>query len=172
MPDPIERIMNDYDAGRMSRRQLVTHLGALLALSTGAGSLLGAEDTPPQATEANSGSGLAFEATGLNHIALRVTDVPRSRDFYMKHLGLKLSRGGDNTAFLNCGKNFVALFRGDQARMDHYCYSVQNYDAVLAEEKLQAAGIPNIHRAGGRIYFSDPDGLTVQLAAEQHLPSP
>jgi hypothetical protein len=39
-----------------------------------------------------------------------------------------------------------------------------------AEQKLRAAGLPNIHRTSGRIYFDDPDGLTVQLAASAHMP--
>jgi len=45
MSDSIERTVNDQDAGRTSRRQLVTRLGALLALSTGDGDLLGAKDS-------------------------------------------------------------------------------------------------------------------------------
>ena len=54
--------------------------------------------------------------------------------------------------------------------MDHYCYSVKDYDVRDAERKLKAAGIEPRVRGGNRIYFEDPDGLTVQLAAETHLP--
>jgi hypothetical protein len=39
-----------------------------------------------------------------------------------------------------------------------------------AERKLRSAGLSNIRRTSGRIYFSDPDNLTVHLAAEEHLP--
>lgn len=161
MNNPIDQIVDDYDAGRMSRRQLLGKLGALLAVA-GAGSTTLAAD--PGAGDPT------FEATELNHIALRVTDVERSREFYMRHLGLKHSSLSANSAFLTCGNNFVALFRGDQPRMDHYCYSVRGYDVADAEEKLNAANMRNIRRTGGRIYFSDPDGFTVQLAATEHLP--
>lgn len=162
MENHISHILRDYETGRLTRRQLIGHLGGLVALAGGAGQL---------ASQQNQAAGGTFEATELNHIALRVTDVARSRDFYMKHLGLELAREGANNAFLNCGHNFVALFRGDQAGLDHYCYSVKNYDVAAAEEKLQAAGMKNIRRTSGRIYFSDPDGLTVQLAAERHAPN-
>ena len=48
--------------------------------------------------------------------------------------------------------------------MDHYCYSVDNYNVREAETKLRAAGLaPRV--VGNRIYFNDPDGLVVQLAA-------
>jgi catechol 2,3-dioxygenase-like lactoylglutathione lyase family enzyme len=109
-----------------------------------------------------------FQAVGLNHIALRVTDVPRARDFYIRHLGLEVTRdGGEGSCFLSFEGGFLALFRGDEPRMDHYCYSVKDYDVNAAAEKLKSAGItPRV--TGERIYFDDPDGLEVQLAAPEH----
>jgi catechol 2,3-dioxygenase-like lactoylglutathione lyase family enzyme len=109
-----------------------------------------------------------FKATGLNHIALRVKDVERSSEFYIKHLGLKQAELNRSSSFLNCGNNFVALFQGNASEMDHYCYSIKNFDVGEAEKKLNATGMKNIRRESGRIYFSDPDGLTVQLASEDH----
>jgi catechol 2,3-dioxygenase-like lactoylglutathione lyase family enzyme len=142
----------------------------LIAMTGSAGRLIGAGAEATSDTVPEPGAGSTFSAVELNHIALRVTDVGRARDFYMKHLGLKLSREGTNNAFLTCGRNFVALFRGDRAGLDHYCYSVKGYDADAAEQTLRQAGLSDIRRSGDRIYFSDSDGLTVQLAAEEHLP--
>ena len=161
MDTEISSMVLEYEKGHLSRRQLVARLGALVALAAGAAPVLGQEKK----------SAPTFQATEINHLALRVTDVARSRDFYMKHLGLQLAREGTNNAFLNFGNNFVALFRGEEARMDHYCYSIKNYDVAEAEKKLKAEGMKDIRRTSGRIYFSDPDGLTVQLAAEQHSPN-
>lgn len=165
MNDHIQNMVHEFESGRMTRRQLVGKLGALFALAGGAGRVINAQDNPNTA-----GNSSTFAASELNHIALRVTDVPRSRDFYMKHLGLKLSREGSNNAFLTCGKNFVALFQGNEPAMDHYCYSVKNYEADQAEDKLRSAGLKDIRRTSGRVYFSDPDKLTVQLAGEDHSP--
>lgn len=159
----IDRMVEAYERGWMTRRQLVARLGALCAVAGGA-------VRGTAAVETEGGSAAGFEATELNHIALRVTDVGRSRDFYVRHLGLEVSREGGSSAFLNCGNNFLALFRGDRAGLDHYCYSVRGYDAAEAEAKVRSAGMSDIRRAGNRLYFSDPDGLTVQVAAEQHLP--
>jgi catechol 2,3-dioxygenase-like lactoylglutathione lyase family enzyme len=163
METQISRIVQDYESGQITRRQLLTRLGAMMVLLGGGAGARAAES-------AAGTTGSTFEATSLNHIALHVTDVARSRDFYVKHLGMKVSRDSGTSAFLTCGNNFVALFRGDRPGMDHYCYSVKNYDVAAAEEKLRMAGMEDIRRTSGRIYFSDPDRLTVQLAAEAHLP--
>ena len=163
METQIAQMLDQYETGTMTRRQLVAGLGALVALLGGSGHVHGAETEPAP-------TGGTFRATEVNHIALRTTDVGRSRDFYVKHLGLSVSREGANNAFLTCGRNFLALFRGDTPRMDHYCYSVKDFDVDEAEGALRAAGIPDVRRTGGRIYFSDPDGLTVQLAEEGHGP--
>jgi metallothiol transferase len=109
-----------------------------------------------------------FEATGINHIALRVSDIKRSSEFYIKHLGLKQSQLNRSSSFLTCGNNFVALFQDSEPEMDHYCYSIKHFDVGKVEMKLKSSGMKNIHRESGRIYFSDPDGLTIQLASEDH----
>jgi catechol 2,3-dioxygenase-like lactoylglutathione lyase family enzyme len=151
-------MVEHFEAGRINRRQLVAGIGSLVA-ALGLGKQALADDTES-----------TFEAVGLNHIALRVTDVLRSREFYKKHLGLTVTRdGGERNCFLSCGNNFVALFQNDQPAMDHYCYSIKDYDVNRAEEKLKAQGLePRVVRDAGRIYFPDPDGLTVQLASSTH----
>ena len=167
MENEITRLVENYETGRMTRRQLVSRLGSLVAVLSGAGTILGADETTTK--EKEKGTGSTFKGVELNHIALRVTDVPRSRDFYVKHLGLEVQREGRNKCFLGCGQNFVALFKGDKAEMDHYCYSIEDYDVNVAEKKLKAEGFdPRV--TGGRIYFKDPDGLTVQLASKTHRP--
>ena len=159
MISQINSLLNHYDSGKLSRRDLVTRLGCLAIAAAGSKAAMVADEPP------------TFQATELNHIALRVTDVQRSRDFYRKHLGLKVSRESDSNCFMTFGDHFVALFKGDRAGMDHYCYSVKDYAVLTAAEKLKAEGIePDVHATAGRIYFPDPDGLTVQLAAEAHQP--
>ena len=155
MQKEINRLINEFESGRMSRRQLVAALGGMVAAFSIRRGLRDDKDEPS-----------TFSATELNHIALRVTDVPRSRDFYMKHLGLSVRRdGGDRNCFLNCGKHFVALFRSDKAEMDHYCYSIKDFDIVEVEAKLKEHRLnPRVVRDDGRIYFKDPDVFTVQLA--------
>jgi catechol-2,3-dioxygenase len=148
----IDRLVDSCERGVISRRELI---GGLTALVSAAAASTGSAAPPAPGT---------FEAVGLNHIALHVTDIPRSRDFYVRHLGLSVMSESPGSCFLRCGDHFVALFRNDAPGMAHYCYSVRGYDVKDAAEKLRAQSItPRV--TGNRIYFPDPDGLTVQLAA-------
>jgi catechol 2,3-dioxygenase-like lactoylglutathione lyase family enzyme len=153
-------LLGEYESGRFTRRDLVTHLAALAGAAALGGSVASAQEAAP-----------TFKATGLNHIALRVPNVQRSRDFYVKHLGMSVTRDSATSCFMTCNDNFVALFQGDEPRMDHYCYSVENYDVKDAVAKLEAEGLsPSNPGSSSRVYFKDPDGLTVQLSADAHLP--
>ena len=157
MEAAISLLIDQYDHGKVTRRQLVKSLAVAAGLGAAAGSADAVGTQEP-----------TFRATRLNHIALSVTDVERSRDFYVRHLGLPVSSdSAPHNCFLDCGPNFVALFRGQEPGMHHYCYSIVDFDQQEAAQKLRAANIePDLQ--GRRIYFPDPDGLTVQLASETH----
>jgi len=157
MKDIIEKLLKEYETGKVNRRDLIAGLSAL-TVSSAAMPASTAEATEP-----------VFQATHLNHIALRVTDIQKAKEFYTKMLGLTPTRESESSCFLTFGNDFLALFKSDEAKMDHYCYSIENYDVNQAAEKLRAEGIePEIH--GNRIYFPDPDGHEVQLAATEHMP--
>jgi catechol 2,3-dioxygenase-like lactoylglutathione lyase family enzyme len=154
-PDIAERLVEDFERGLLSRRQLASRL-------MGLGATLAAL---PVTAEARQGEASTFQATGLNHIALNVRSVPQSRDFYIKHLGLKVLReSGEDNCFLGSGDGFfLTLFKGEHPGLNHYCYTIRGYDAQQAEEKLKAAGFKP-RREGNRVYFPDIDGIEVQVA--------
>ncbi len=154
MERTIERLVDGLERKELSRREVIRSLTAIAAAS-------GAASAPVRAAPRAENT---FQAVGLNHIALRVTDVPRSRDFYIRHLGMSVMSESSGSAFLRCGDEWVALFRGGSPGLDHYCYSVEGYTVTGAAEKLRAEGFQP-RTVGNRIYFPDPDGLTVQLAA-------
>ncbi len=156
-PDITETLVEEFERGLLSRRQLASRLmglGAALAVM-------------PRTAEARQAEGSTFQATGLDHVALNVRNVPRSRDFYIKHLGLKVLReSGEDNCFLGSGDGFfLTLFKGEQPGLNHYCYDIRGYNADQAEEKLKAAGLKP-RREGNRIYFPDLDGIEVQVAGK------
>jgi catechol 2,3-dioxygenase-like lactoylglutathione lyase family enzyme len=157
----IEEVVRAYEAGRLSRRELVGWLGAVVA-SAMASSAAGDAAAQTAAPAASS----TFRSVGLNHIALRVTDIPRARDFYAKHLGLTVLDENPSICFMACGgNNFVALFRSKTAGLDHYCYTIDDYVPDRVVERLRAASLaPERHE--DRVYFNDADGLQVQLSGE------
>ena len=156
MQNEVEKFIVDYERGRISRRELIASLGAMVVALTAGQSVAAAE-------------GSTFKANGINHVALNVPDIEVSRDFYVKHLGLKVVREGSSNCFMTCGDNFVALFRSSDSGLNHFCFSVEDYDVGKAEETLAENGL-NPRREGNRIYFNDPHGITVQLASKEHRP--
>jgi catechol 2,3-dioxygenase-like lactoylglutathione lyase family enzyme len=149
-------IVESYERGLLSRRQLVSRLTGL-----GAGVAMMAQTANAAATALDG----TFQAKGLDHVALNVKNVPVSRDFYIKHLGLKvIMDGGEENCFLGAaGGFFLTLFKGEKPGLNHYCYGIDGYDPDKAEEKLKAAGLKP-RREGNRLYFPDPDGIEVQIS--------
>jgi catechol 2,3-dioxygenase-like lactoylglutathione lyase family enzyme len=154
------QLVTDFEQGRLTRRQLAARLvglGAAMATFPQIGSAQepGQGANPPKPT---------FQATGLDHIALDVTDLKRSNEFYEQHLGLRVIRGDENASFLGADRDFfLTLFRAEQPGLNHYCYAIDNYSADDAMERLASAKL-RPRREGNRVYFPDPDGITVQVA--------
>jgi len=162
MHETAERIVEAVQQGKLGRREAVGRLVALAAATFVPGATLASSDAKPESTPAPS-----FKSVGLNHIALGVSDVARSRDFYRRHLGLETLRESlpDQCFLAAGGNNFVALFRSSNPGMDHYCYTIEEYDHRKVGDKLEALGLPP-KRISNRVYFNDPDGIEVQLASE------
>ena len=154
-PDFADVIVEQFERGQLSRRQLVARL-------MGLGAALAAVPGVARAGQDNEST---FRATGLDHVALDLADVPRSRDFYKKHLGLEVIRdGGEDNCFLGAGGGFfLTLFCGDEPGLNHYCYAIRDFDADRAEATLEAAGL-KVRRESGRVDFDDPDGIEVQVS--------
>ena len=143
MQREIEHLTGQFESGRISRRGFIA---AIAGLAVAGRAKASEQDGSP-----------LFEATAVNHVALRVTDVTRSRDFYKHVLGLSGSG-----SFLYCGSDFVALFSGSQPGLDHFAFSIRGFDREAARERLRANNIEPIIE-GSRTYFRDPDGIKLQL---------
>jgi hypothetical protein len=149
-----ERAVDQFVAGRLTRRDLITRLMALGAAFGGA----------PAARAAAADGAPTFSAEAVDHVALSVTDVARSRDWYVRHLGLRVTSDGGSSAFLSCrGGDFLALFQGGPPGLHHYSFGIPAYDQQEAARRLRAAGLTPKLR-GGRTYFDDPDGIEVQVS--------
>lgn len=150
----ISDMLEKYEKGRLSRRQLIQGVAALSA-----------------AAQAAPAAAATFQGVEINHVALQVTDVKRSRDFYQKHLGLPVVSEGARNCFLGMGRNFLALFQNATPGLSHYCIAIENYDVRKVTAELERQGLnPRQPQGTGRVYFDDPDGIEVQLSAADHQP--
>ncbi len=169
----IENMVDGFTSGRLTRRQLVARIGAFAAGVAGAervASAIGLNGPLGQDAASSSSDDKkvkpTFQSLGLNHIALRVSDVPRSRDWYVRHLGLKVTRDNPRSCFLDCGEHFLALFRNDKPGLDHYCYTIRKYDPDRVVKTLKGLKMKP-RRAANRVYFDDPDGIEVQVSGRE-----
>ena len=110
-----------------------------------------------------------FQGNGINHVALNVTNIGRSREFYRRLFGLPVLQQSARNCFLGVGGNFLALFQGGKPGMNHFCISVDDYDPSQTKATGEAAGL-KVRREQDRLYFPDPNGLTVQVSEFDHGP--
>ena len=144
----IEKLLNDFERGGLTRRQLAT---ALAALVTGAA----------QAAPKDEG----LKAVTLNHVTVRVPDVQKTSKFYQEFFGMPLKQHSDKTHILGVGKSFFGIEQkpGGPA-LDHYDFGIAVFDADAAVAKLKARDL-KVEPGGSKesFKFRDPDGFLVQL---------
>lgn len=139
---------------------------------------------------------LPFATQGFHHVAYRCRDAKETVEFYQKHLGMdfQLAIAEDHVPstgaydpymhiFLDAGNNNVLAFfeLPEQPDMDrdrntpewvqHIALRVESLEKLLAaKESLEAEGIevlgPTHHGIFKSIYFFDPNGHRLELAAD------
>jgi catechol 2,3-dioxygenase-like lactoylglutathione lyase family enzyme len=141
-----------------------------------------------------------MELKRIHHVAYRCKDAKETVEFYQKHLNMdfQLAIAEDHVPstgaydpymhlFLDAGNgNVLAFFElPEQPEMgrdgntpewvQHIAFEVEDMDALLvAKESLEAAGIdvlgPTEHTIFKSIYFFDPNGHRLELAANTAKP--
>lgn len=129
---------------------------------------------------------------GLRHVALRVTNLARSRTFYEQLLGMQVvwepdqdnvyfSSGSDNFALHQIPPLELAAYQPLKGQLlDHVGVILESLEAVdrmywEIEPRLpQLGGLvvkqPKQHRDGSySFYFSDPDGNVIQALYEPNI---
>jgi catechol 2,3-dioxygenase-like lactoylglutathione lyase family enzyme len=150
MEGTISRLLETYENGKLSRRDLVQGL-VLLAASAGTMSAAG------------------FQGNTINHVSLDVSDLQRSTDFYQRTFGWTVhKREGNNQVFV--GKSFFVLRPGKPAgKVGHIAVGVENFNQDSVAADLKARGVTPIDSGQGGsglgFHVMDPDGFAVQIVS-------
>lgn len=137
---------------------------------------------------------------GIHHVAYRCKNAKETVEFYQSHLDMDFQLAIAEDAvpstgqadpymhiFLDAGNgNVLAFFElpnSDEQGKDphtpewvqHIAFQVEDYDALIgAKDRLEAAGIdvlgPTDHGIFDSIYFFDPSGHRLELAANKGTP--
>ena len=113
----------------------------------------------------------------LGHIALNVSDIQRTTDFYQRVLGFRVSDWiEDFFVFMRCGPDHHTMnfLQSKKRNMNHIAFQLQDWAHVQrACDHLYTHHIPLLwgpgrHGVGHNIftYHRDPNGQTVELFAE------
>ncbi|MEP7118770.1 MAG: VOC family protein, partial [Acidobacteriota bacterium] len=93
MEQAIETLLNDFEQGKMNRRQLIKHIAMVAAVASPAAAA--AQSAPAKAP---------WTTVHLDHISYAVSDYKKSADWYANLMGWKVvNDNGKNQATLRIG---------------------------------------------------------------------
>ena len=122
-----------------------------------------------------------FKILGLDHIVLRVFDLPKMLDFYCDILGCKVENEQPEIGLtqLRAGDNIIDLLSIDrilnkaEQNMEHFCLRVESFNYEAMCEYFHSHNI-EIYRYAKRygskgynwsFYLKDPEGNELELTA-------
>lgn len=132
-----------------------------------------------------------FIIRGIDHIVLRVRELPRSLAFYCDLLGCTVERQQPELGLtqLRAGSSLIDLVTldgplgageppGAGRNLEHFCLTVAPFDERTLSAWLSARGIVAGEPAdrygaegeGRSFYIEDPDGNRVELKAARSAP--
>jgi len=156
----IGKLLQDYEHGKMTRRQLIQTLAFTATAASTAGT---AEAVAPA------------NATYINHVSMQVADYTKTRDFYSGLFGMKVTNDDGKQCRLNFGNNILIARNassrpGGKAGVDHVAYTLANWDTdktvkPAVEAELKRRGL-KIRTTEGSFHVEDPDGFEVQMGGK------
>ena len=157
----INRLLQEFERGNITRRQLIQTLAFTATAASTAG-------TAEAAAPAN--------ATYINHVSMQVADYTKTRDFYSGLFGMKVTEDdGKTQCRLTFGDNILIARNassrpGGKAGVDHIAYTLANWDTdktvkPAVEAELKRRGL-NIRTTEGSFHVQDPDGFEVQMGGK------
>ncbi len=163
MENLITKLLDDFDCGRMTRRQLIKSLSVVAAAATGAAPALG---------EGSKG----FKAVAVNHISYQVNDYAKTRDFYADLLGMKaVGDTGKQCNLVIAGTNTFLIPRNapegiTPPRIDHVAYTIEHWDKNAVKAELERRGLNPQPDTENSFHVKDPNGYDLQICGAEMKP--
>ena len=164
MENVITRLLDDFDRGRMTRRQLIKSLALVAA---------GAADVP----RASGESGAGFHAVSVNHISYQVKDYARTRDFYADLLGMRVvADSGTQCSLIVGDTNTFVIARNARhgsttPRIDHIAYTIEHWNRTAVKAELERRGLDPRPDTEHSFHIRDPNGLDLQISDKDMKPA-
>ena len=148
----IADLVNRFEGGGLTRRQLIQGLSMLMAAGT------------------SSAAGVAqtrtLTGTGIDHVSILVNDLQRSATFYQNVFGMTpLSEDTPNQILrLGMKRTIVSLrHEGPAGVVDHFAISVENFNRETVTQRLAGHGLTPQQNVQFGFHIKDPDDVVVQI---------
>ena len=155
----MEPIINDmvqrFERGGLTRRELIQGLSMLVAASQAQGAVA-AEASPPA----------DITATGIDHVSVLVSDLEKSATFYKTLFGLSVLSEDKEHGILRLGRKRVMVsIRKEKpyGTVDHFGVGVEDFNKAAVAQNLTQRGLKPDENWQYGFYVKDPDGVNVQL---------
>ena len=116
----------------------------------------------------------------IDHVALHVSDLDRSVEFYERHFGFKkyfqhAAHAGQQIAYLRLGDTVLELTHKTDAPMKGFHFCLETEDFAAAVNQLQTSGVEMLRaphdtpareareKGWRRVVFRGPDGEQIEL---------
>jgi catechol 2,3-dioxygenase-like lactoylglutathione lyase family enzyme len=159
--ESIGSMLGEYEQGRISRRQFIEAVSVVVAIAAGAPAALAAAPPAPIAP------------ISVNHIAIAVSDLKRSRDWYTRIFKLKVVQENDHFALLQFGNTQLVLRSPTPDRaptpagtISHFMFGIAPYDEAALFQTLKDQGFTPRKDLESAL-IRDPDNLLVQVGDEK-----
>jgi catechol 2,3-dioxygenase-like lactoylglutathione lyase family enzyme len=153
----ITELVNRFERGGLTRRELIQGLAALVAVGA---------TSPPSAAQSGG-----LTATAIDHTSVLVSDLQRSADFYQRLFALRpvsedkanhiLRLGAGGTGV---GRTIVSLRQQNpRGLIDHFAISVEQFNRDAVTQVLEQHGLTPDQNIEFGFHVRDPDGAVVQI---------
>jgi catechol 2,3-dioxygenase-like lactoylglutathione lyase family enzyme len=178
MEHMISWLLKDFEAGKMTRRQLIQSL-AVLAASPAVPALASQASEPKRNTA-------PWKTVWLDHISYAVADYKKSTEFYTDLMGWEVRNdNGKTQATLNINNIGGIIIRNSRQQsgnpqptqtgrppltgvINHISWGVQPWDTNAVETELRRRGLnPRPDMVGDNFksfHVNDPDGWDLQIS--------
>jgi catechol 2,3-dioxygenase-like lactoylglutathione lyase family enzyme len=164
MEATIAKLMDDFDRGKMSRRQLIKSI-AVVAAATAAG-----------VSPASAQSARGFKGVAINHISYQVNDYAKTRDFYADIFGMRVvaDNGSQCNLILGDTNTFLIPRKAPSnvtpPRIDHIAYTIDSWDKDKVKAELERRGLNPTPDTENSFHVKDPNGFDLQISGRDMKP--
>lgn len=165
MEQVIVDLLDQFEHGRISRRQLVQNLMLGMAATAAAAPAMAA-----------TGPRRGFKAVAVNHISYGSADYAKTRDFYADLLGMRVSEDTGKQCALSFGQSFIVARKSRQPDaapfVDHFAITIADWDRGAVEAELRRRDLEPKADTEDSFLIKDPNGYTLQICGKNMKAAP